>query len=42
MISRHTELSMQNNVAEKEETQEIEVVEVEETEAPENVSRETS
>ena len=33
---------MQNNVAEKEETQEIEVVEVEETEAPENVSRETS
>ena len=30
---------MQNNVAEKEETQEVEVVE---TEAPENVSRETS
>jgi hypothetical protein len=32
---------MQNNVAEKEETQEVEVVEVEETEAPEDVSRET-
>ena len=32
---------MQNNVAEKEETQEVEVVEVPEAEAPENVSRET-